>query len=78
LRAALERVIVSFALSAFRYRLIDTAGSEIEIVSDERASIGEGDVVTLPDGTAAEVVEVYDDEHGQEGEVVATLVLDLD
>ena len=62
----------------FRYRLIDTAGSELEIVSDERSSIAEGDSVTLSDGTAADVVEVYDDEHGQEGGVVATLVLDLE
>jgi hypothetical protein len=62
----------------FRYRLIDTAGSEIEVVNDERPSIGEGDLVRLPDGTEAEVAEIYDDEHGQEGGVVATLVLDVD
>jgi hypothetical protein len=30
----------------------------------------------LPDGTAATVLEVYDDENGQEGGVVATLVVD--
>jgi len=47
-------------------------------VNDERSSINEGDSVTLSDGTAADVVEVYDDEHGQDGGVVATLVLDLD
>lgn len=64
-------------LSTFQYRLIDTAGSEIEIVSDERSSIGEGDSVTLPDGMDAEVVEVYDDEHGREGGVRATLVVDV-
>ena len=62
----------------FQYRLIDTAGSELEIVSDERPSIAEGDSVTLSDGAAADVVEVYDDEHGQEGGVVATLVLDVE
>jgi hypothetical protein len=60
----------------FLYRLIDTAGSEIEIVSEERSSIGEGDSVTLPNGTDADVVEVYDDEHGSEGGVIATLVVD--
>lgn len=59
-----------------RYRLIDTAGGEIGIVDDDRPQIGEDDTVTLPDGTSAPVVEVYDDEHGQEGGVVATLVVD--
>jgi hypothetical protein len=29
----------------FHYRLIDTAGSELEIVSDERSSIAEGDSI---------------------------------
>jgi hypothetical protein len=47
-------------------------------VNDQRSSITEGDSVTLSDGTAADVVEVYDDEHGQDGGVVATLVLDFD
>jgi hypothetical protein len=65
-------------VTAFRYRLIDTAGSEIGIVSDERAEIAEGDTVTLPDGATAEVLQVYDDEHGQEGGVVATLAVDLE
>jgi hypothetical protein len=59
-----------------RFRLIDMAGGEIGIVTDERDSIGEGDVVALPDGTEVEVVEVYDDEHGREGDVAATLVVD--
>ena len=63
-------------MSTFQYRLLDTAGSELEIVSDERSSIAEGDSVTMPDGRDAEVVEVYDDEHGREGGVVATLVVD--
>ena len=62
----------------FRYRLIDTAGSEIEIVEDERSSITEGDRVMLPDGRESEVLDVYDDEHGREGGVVATLVVDDD
>ena len=59
-----------------RFRLIDMAGGEIGIVTDERDSIGEGDAVALPDGTEVEVVEVYDDEHGREGDVAATLVVD--
>jgi len=59
-----------------RFRLIDMAGGEIGIVTDERDSIGDGDVVALPDGTEVEVVEVYDDEHGREGDVAATLVVD--
>ena len=58
------------------YRLIDMAGGEIGIVSDERAEIGLGELVTLPDGRVAPVVEVYDDEFGQEGGVAATLVVD--
>jgi hypothetical protein len=60
------------------YRLIDTAGSEIGIVSDERSEIAEGDTVTLPDGGTAEVLEVYDDEDGREDGVVATLAVDVD
>lgn len=59
-----------------RFRLIDMAGGEIGIVTDERDSIGDGDVVALPDGTEVEVVEVYDDEDGREGDVAATLVVD--
>jgi len=59
-----------------RFRLIDMAGGEIGIVTDERESISEGDPVALPDGTEIEVVEVYDDEDGREGDVAATLVVD--
>ena len=59
-----------------RYRFIDTAGSELWIseLDDEPA---EGATVTLPDGNDAEVVEIYDDEHGREGGVEATLVVDV-
>jgi hypothetical protein len=64
-------------MSEYPYRLIDTAGSEIGIVTDERPEIGEDDTVSLPDGTDATVLEVYDDEHGREGGVVATLVVDV-
>jgi hypothetical protein len=61
-----------------RYRLIDTAGSEIGIVEDDRATIAEGDTVVMPDGAETTVIEVYDDEHGREGGVEATLVVDAD
>lgn len=63
-------------MSAFRYRLIDTAGGEIGIIEDERPEVGEGETVALPDGTPVPVVEVYDDEFGREGGVEATLVVD--
>jgi hypothetical protein len=59
-----------------QFRLIDLAAGEIGIVSDERATIGEGESVALPDGRHVEVVEVYDDEDGREGGVTATLVVD--
>lgn len=63
-------------MSEFRYRLIDTAGGVIGISRIDRATIAEGETVTLPDGTEGTVVEVYDDENGQEGGVVATLVVE--
>jgi hypothetical protein len=56
--------------------LIDTAGSVIEIVEDSRTTIEEGSTVLLPSGEPIEVLEVYDDEYGREGGVVATLVVD--
>ncbi len=59
-----------------RYRLIDTAGSEIGIVDDERGELTEGDEIGLPDGSTAEILEVYDDEDGTEGDVEATLVVE--
>jgi hypothetical protein len=46
----------------FRYRLIDTAGGEIGIVTYNTPRMAIGDTVYLPDGKPAEVVEVYDDE----------------
>jgi hypothetical protein len=63
-------------MSEFLYRLIDTAGGVIGIISSDRASVAEDDSVALPDGTQGRVVEVYDDENGQEGGVVATLVVE--
>jgi hypothetical protein len=59
-----------------RFRLIDMAGGEIGIVEDERASIDMGESVAMPDRREVEVVEVYDDEYGREGDVAATLVVD--
>jgi hypothetical protein len=57
------------------YRLIDMAGGEIGIIDDIREWIDVDDDVTLPDGAKAPVVDVYDDEVGQEGGV-ATLAVD--
>jgi hypothetical protein len=60
-----------------RFRLIDMAGGEIGIVEDERSVVEMGDSIAMPDGRVVEVVEVYDDEeHGREGGVEATLVVD--
>jgi hypothetical protein len=60
-----------------RFRLIDMAGGEIAIVTDERDAIRDGDAVALPDGRSVPVVEVYDDyEHGKDGGVAGTLVVD--
>ncbi|HEX3298510.1 MAG TPA: hypothetical protein VHW68_00185 [Actinomycetota bacterium] len=58
------------------YRLIDMAGGEIGIVEDDRDQIDVGERVTMPDGATAPVVDVYDDEFGQEGGVDATLAVD--
>jgi len=58
------------------YRLIDTAGSEIGVVDLDEGLAIEDEVVGLPDGTEAVVVEVYDDEDGREGGVAATLVVE--
>lgn len=63
-------------MSAFTYRLIDTSGSEIGLVTIDRPEIAEDEIVDLPDGRTAVVLEVYDDEHGREGGVEATLVVD--
>ena len=52
------------------------AGSVIGIVSWGSETITEGDVVQLPDGRPVEVIEVYDDEFGQEGGVQATVAVD--
>jgi hypothetical protein len=66
----------------YRYRVIDTSGSELGIVEDHRPAIGVGDSITVPDAGGSGsgiVVDVYDDEeHGREGGVVATLAVDVD
>jgi hypothetical protein len=59
-----------------RFRVLDTAGSELGIVEDDRSEIVEGNIVQTPDGDTATVLDVYDDEFGREGDVVATLVVD--
>ena len=59
-----------------RFRVIDTAGSELGIVEDDRSEIVEGNIVQTPDGDTATVLDVYDDEFGREDDVVATLIVD--
>ena len=59
-----------------RYRLIDTAGSELGIVELDPATAVLGGTVPLPDGGSGEVVDVYDDEDGREGGVEATLAVE--
>ena len=62
-----------------RYRIIDSAGSELGIVDDPRDAIELGENVALPGGGEAEVIDVYDDEeHGREGGVNATLAVDFE
>jgi hypothetical protein len=63
-------------LSGFEYRVINTSGSEIGLVRDERPELAEDDELTLPDGRVATVLEVYDDDDGREGGVAATVVVD--
>ena len=57
------------------YRLIDTDGSEIGMITDARPYIPEDDVVHF-EGAALTVRDVYDNEDGREGGVRATLVVD--
>jgi hypothetical protein len=63
-------------VAGFRYRLIDTAGSELGIVTYSVANIREGETVYVEGGRTVQVLEVYDGEHGQEGGVQATLVVE--
>jgi hypothetical protein len=63
-------------MTEHRYRLIDTAGSEIAIVADAREELAEDDAIDLPDGSSATILEIYDEEDGREGGVRATVVVD--
>jgi len=63
-------------MNTFRFRLIDSDGSELGIVGSPVGDIEPGDTVQSPDGRRVEVIEVYDDEFGREGGVAATLVVD--
>ena len=63
-------------MDGYRFRLIDTAGSEVAIVVRPSATVAEGDLVLLPGGGTASVVEVYDE--GRDGDVQATLVIEDD
>jgi hypothetical protein len=64
-------------MAGFRFRLLDTAGSELAIVPYSVPRVREGETVHLPDGRGVTVLEVYDDgERGQDGGVQATLVVD--
>ena len=63
-------------VGSIRFRLVDTAGSEVGIVDSDTVNIDVGDTVHTPDGRRVEVVEIYDDEFGREGGVHATLVVD--
>jgi hypothetical protein len=64
-------------VAGFRFRLVDTDGSEIGIVTYAVPNVREGDTIHVPGGRRVTVLEVYDDEHGQEGDVQATLVVDV-
>ena len=64
-------------MSGFRFRLIDTDGSELAIVTYSIPNIREGDHRPPPRRPRrVTVLEVYQDEAGQEGDVRATLVVD--
>jgi hypothetical protein len=65
-------------LAGFRFRLIDTDGSEIGIVTYAVPNVMEGETIYISGGRGGgTVLEVYDDEeHGQEGGVQATLVVE--
>ena len=55
---------------------LEQAVREVALIGNERAEIAEDEEVTLPDGTTAVVLDVYDDEHGKDGGVIATLVVE--
>jgi len=59
-------------MAGFRYGLVDTAGSELAIVPYAVPRVREGETVHLPDGRGVTVLEVYDEENGQEVGVQAS------
>ena len=63
-----------------RYRLIDTAGSELGFMDLDPEDVAEDAPITLADGSEPTVLEIYDaDADPEETEDVAgTLVLDVD
>jgi hypothetical protein len=70
--------LASGPAAGIRYRLVDTAGSELAIVPYAVPRVREGETVHLPDGRGVTVLGVYEDEaNGQEGGVQATLVVDV-
>jgi hypothetical protein len=60
---------------SFRYRIVDSTGTELEIASYPTLSIGPGETVYISGGRDVKVLEVRD-ESGQEGDVQATLVVE--
>lgn len=60
----------------FRFRLLDTAGSELGIVTHPAPRVELGETVSLPEGGTGTVVDVYDDEYGREGGVEAPLAVE--
>jgi hypothetical protein len=58
-----------------RFRLVDTAGSELGVVTYQMPTVAKGETIYLPDGGPATVVEVYDDEQAKRDGVSATLVV---
>jgi hypothetical protein len=63
-----------------RYRLLDTASSDLGTAELDPDDVVEDAPVRLPDGTSAIVLEIYDDIEGNDDdpEVIAALVLDID
>jgi hypothetical protein len=63
-----------------RYRLIDTAGSELGFADLDPSDVVEDEPVALPDGTAPRLLEVYDAaaDPGETEEIAGTLVLDVE
>ena len=65
-------------MAGFRFRLIDTAGSELGFATYAVPDMRPGDTVHLPGGRGVKVTEVRWNEDYQEGDVQATLVVDAE